>query len=86
MFCNKKIKTREESDGEQKPIDFDWVFLMGVSRFGFTRDQIGRMYFGKWLDFFEIYKNIYNFETTKQLFETENHEEPTEKCGSIMDL
>ncbi len=86
MFCNKKTVTREESDGDPKPIDFDWVFLMGTARFGLTYEQTGRMYFGKWLDFFEIYKNIHNFEIKRQLFQTENRQEPEETPGSIMDL
>ena len=42
------------------------------------------MQMGKWLDLFEVYKNVYNFETTKQLYGTGATE--NEKQGSVMDL
>lgn len=69
---------------EPVPIDFTWVIFMGMNRLGFTKSQVEKMYFGEWQDFFEVYKKVYNFETSKQLYcdEAENEE----KIGSIDDL
>ncbi|MCI5872149.1 MAG: hypothetical protein PUJ55_00100 [Clostridiales bacterium] len=55
---------------------------MGINRLGFTMQQVEKMYFGEWQDFFEVYKKVYNFETSKQLY----CEEEEEKIASINDL
>lgn len=38
-------------------------------KMGYTEKQIGRMYFGKWCDLFDVYKTIHNMEATKTTYE-----------------
>lgn len=52
----------------EKPIDFPWLFFIGVNKLGFTYTSIGQQYFGYWVDLFEIYKKQYNFETKRVLY------------------
>lgn len=40
------------------------------------------MQMGKWLDLFETYRKVYNFETTRQMYGVEE----TGKKDSVMDL
>ncbi len=41
---------------------------MGVNRMGFTHREVGRQYFGYWLDMFEAFKEQYNFERKRGLY------------------
>ena len=41
------------------------------------------MYYGKWQDFFEIYKTVHDFEMSKRYVPLK---EETESTGSLMDL
>lgn len=81
MLCHKKIKPKGIKE-EDVPIDFSWVFYIGMNRLGFSYKQVGHLAFGLWADLFEAYKQQYNFETRKILY---NIEVPEEK-GSLMDL
>lgn len=74
MFCYKKIESRGKVE-EEKPIDFFWMRYMGVNRLGFTHREVGRQYFGYWLDLFEAFKGQYNFETKRGLYQLEQAEE-----------
>lgn len=83
MLCHKKIEPGTKK-GEGKPIDVAWILYIGIAKMGYSEKEVYLMQMGKWLDLFEVYKNVYNFETAKQLYgtgETEN-----EKKGSVMDL
>lgn len=42
---------------------------MGVNRLGFTHREAGQQYFGYWMDLFESYKEQYNFETKRGLYQ-----------------
>lgn len=67
MFCNKKIVSRK-TGAEEKPIDFSWVIFIGMNRLGFSYRETMHMYFGFWIDLFEVYKKNYNFETKRGLY------------------
>ena len=74
MFSDKKTEPQSENDEESgKPIDFDWVYLIGIAGMGFTETQIDQMYLGRFLDFFEIYK------TKRALGESALKKEKTDK-------
>ncbi len=46
---------------------------------GYTESEISGMYFGKWCDLYEEYKKLYNFKTTRCLYQDK-------KEVSLMDL
>lgn len=55
-------------EDREKPIDFLWLFYIGVNKLGFTYKTVGQQYLGYWMDLFEIYKKQYNFETKRGLY------------------
>ena len=66
----KKHKTEsKEPEEEHLEIDFDRIFLLACTRFGYSRYEAERMTFGKWVDVFHSYKEIYNFETKGGLYD-----------------
>lgn len=67
-------------DEEEEPIDFAWVFYIGMNKLGFNYRQMQHLSFGLWADLFETYKVQYNFETRRMLYKTE------EPDGSLLDL
>lgn len=79
MLCGKKNRPRETHDTEE-PIDFAWVFYIGMNKLGFSYKQIQHITLGLWVDLFEVYKSQYNFETRRMLYKTE------EPDGSLVDL
>lgn len=64
---------------EERPIDFLWIYYMGVNKLGFTHREVGQQYFGYWLDLLETYKKQYNFEKTRKLY----HLSEEEKISSL---
>ena len=83
MFCRKKIKPGADKEkGESKPMDVSWIIYIGMAKLGYSEKEVLLMSLGKWLDMFETYKAVYNFETTKQLYGKPEEE----KKDSVMDL
>lgn len=74
MFRHKKITARGDVNHE-KPIDFLWIWYMGVNRLGFSHRSVGKQYYGYWIDLFETYKKQYNFETKRGLYQLFQMEE-----------
>ena len=63
-------------------MDFEYIQIICVCRLGFTHEQAHFLRFGKFVDLFEAYKKLYNFETKKALYKL-----PEEKMvASLMDL
>lgn len=60
---------RKENNKEEKPIDFAWLLYIGMNKLGFTYKQVGQLYFGMWVDLYEIYKMQYNFEMKRNLYD-----------------
>lgn len=60
---------------KESPIDFLWIYYMGVNKLGFSHREVGRQYFGYWLDLFETYKKQYNFEKARGLYHLYEEEE-----------
>ena len=58
------------------PIDFFWLAYIGMNKLGFTRREVGQLYFGEWTGYFEAYKRQYNFEKGRGLYEIDPAEEP----------
>lgn len=75
MFFVKKIATRRGSR-DNEPIDFFWIIYIGMNKLGFSYRQVKQMYFGSWVDFYEIHKKQYNFETKRALYVIPEEEEP----------
>ena len=77
MF-RKKIAARREGEAEDVPIDFSWLFYIGMNKLGFHYRECGWLYFGQWSDLFETYKRQYNFEKKGMLYKLsqEVKEEP----------
>lgn len=59
---------------EEKPIDFAWVYYIGMNKLGFTYRETGQMYIGLWADLFETHKKHYNFETKRGLYDLREEE------------
>lgn len=71
MLCCKKINTKQkESD---LPIDFAWIYIVGM-RMGFRYAEVRHMRFGTWADMFDAYKQQYNFETKRILYNLQEEE------------
>lgn len=81
MLYIKKIEPGK-GDRKPKPIDIAWVIFIGIAKLGYTEKEVYLMPFGKWMDLFSTYKNVYNFEASHQLYGGQKEE----KKGSVMDL
>lgn len=68
MFCCKKKSNSREPEDENPVINFDWVFLIARTRLGISQKEAEYMLFGKWLDIFQSYKELYNFETKRLVY------------------
>lgn len=69
MRIRKKIRPVRAAEEEPEPIDFDWVYVIGL-KMGLSYRETGYMYYGRWHDMFEIWKEQYNFETKKMIYKT----------------
>ncbi len=67
--------------GREEPIDIPWVYFIAMNRLGFTYRQVGHLYFGLWVDLYEMFKKQYNFEKRKMIYVLQDNERV-----SIMDL
>lgn len=63
-------------------MDVSWLIYIGMAKLGYSEKELLLMSFGKWLDMFETYKAVYNFETTKQLYGKQAERE----LDSVMNL
>lgn len=64
---------------------------MACTRFGYSRDEAYRLSFGKWIDVFHSYKEIYNFETKGGLYadiekEIEQYQREHQPVASLLSL
>ncbi len=73
--------THGNRNGREEPIDIPWVFYIGMNKLGFTYRQTGQMYFGLWVDLYEMFKKQYNFEKKQMMYVLQDYERV-----SIMDL
>lgn len=67
---------------ENRPIDVSWLLFIGIAKLGYSEKEVYLMQMGKWMDLFDTYRKVYNFETTRQMYGVEE----TEKKDSVMDL
>ena len=63
------------NSNDEQPIDFPWLYFIGMTKLGFTYKQVGRMCFGFWVDLFEVFKKQHNFEMRRGLYAMEEHPE-----------
>lgn len=90
-FKKKQEDDSEEPEEEHLEIDFDRIFLMACTRFGYTRAEAYQLTFGKWVDVFHAYKEIYNFETKGGLYadiekEIEQYQRENQPVASLISL
>ena len=71
------MKAQPKNDNQDDTIDIDYITFMCMNRLGFTYSQTMHMYFGKFVDLFEIYKEVYNFETKRLLYKLEEEKKVT---------
>ncbi len=83
MLYGKKIKPGT-GNGEEKPMDVSWLIYIGMAKLGYTEKEVYLMQVGKWMDLFETYKQVYNFETARQFYGKKEEEKP--RKASAMDL
>lgn len=81
MLCNKKIGARGVQSEEDTPMDFPWLYQMGVTCLGFTHRSVRQQYIGMWMDLFEIYKRHHNFQIKRGLFSISDDQE--EKISTL---
>ena len=81
MFPVKKIKQGTGKE-ENRPIDVSWLLFIGVAKLGYSEKEVYLMQMGKWLDLFDTYRRVYNFETAIQLYSVEE----AGKKDSVMNL
>lgn len=67
-MLRKKTVTRGAEKVEDVPIDFPWLFYIGMNKLGFSCRECGWLYFGQWNDLFDVYKRQYNFEQKRMLY------------------
>lgn len=84
MFYFKKTKPGAGKKKEERPIDVAWIIYIGMAKFGYSEKEVYLLPMGKWIDIFETYKRIHNFDMQKMLYKIDD-EEP-EKKGSVFDL
>ena len=75
MLCSKKIGARGIQSEEDTPMDFPWLYQMGVTCMGFTHRTVRQQYMGLWMDLFEIYKRHHNFQAKRGLFSVSDEKE-----------
>ena len=71
MFrSKKKEESREEEvdSDEIKTIDFAHIQILCVNRMGYTPKEAGLLYFGEYVELFEGYKKLYNFEKQNMIY------------------
>lgn len=78
------VKKRKQGTGkeENRPIDVSWLLFIGIAKFGYSEKEVYLMQMGKWLDLFDTYRRVYNFETARQIYRVEEEREK----DSVMDL
>ena len=81
MFPVKKIKQGTGKE-ENRPIDVSWLLFIGAAKLGYSEKEVYLMQMGKWLDLFDTYRRVYNFETARQLYSVEE----AGKKDSVMNL
>ena len=84
MFYFKKIKPGAGKKKEEQPIDVAWIIYIGMAKMGYSEREVYLLPMGKWLDIFDTYKKVHNFDTQKMLYKTEETE--PEKKDTIFDL
>ncbi len=67
---------------ENRPIDVSWLLFIGIAKLGYSEKEVYLMQMGKWMDLFDTYRKVYNFETARQMYGLEE----TGKKDSVMDL
>nr|DAG35759.1 MAG TPA: hypothetical protein [Caudoviricetes sp.] len=55
-----------------------------MAKMGYSESEVYLLPMGKWMDIFDTYKKVHNFDTQKMLYKTEETE--PEKKDSIFDL
>ena len=78
MFQKKKRGDHAEGDGGDSEISFAWIVYVGMD-IGYSEKEVAHMYYGKWCDLFEEWKNMHNIRMKRMVFEEE-------KVQSLMDL
>lgn len=66
-------------------MDVAWILYIGMNKLGYTEEEVYLMQFGKWIDLFETYKVVYNFESAGGKYQVDMEKEE-EKSGSVFDL
>lgn len=76
FWCKKKEEFRDEEDdsGKAKTIDFAHIQILCVNRMGYTPKTAGLLYFGEYVELFEGYKKLYNFEKQKMIYKVDERE------------
>lgn len=69
MHVRKKIIPVKDTEKNREPIDFDWIYMIGM-KLGFSYSEVQHLYWGKWNDMVEYWKEQHNFETKKMIYKT----------------
>ena len=79
MFREKKQSDHAEEGGSgENRINFAWIVYVGMD-IGYREQEIAHMYYGKWCDLFEEWKNMHNIRMKRMVFEEQ-------KVQSLIDL
>ncbi len=62
-------------------MDFRWIYYIGMTKLGFSYEELGRIPAGLFFDLQEQFKKQYNFETKRGLYNLESNE-----IGSLDDI
>lgn len=87
MLRRKKKEQPEEGEqtdsDEAKAIDFAYIQIICVNRMGYTPKNAGFLYFGEYVELFESYKKLYNFETKKMLYRVDEGEREVARLSDL---
>lgn len=73
-------KRKDHAEDSNEEIDFAWVLFIGMAKLNYTETEVGHLYYGKWIDLFECYKNDHNFRVKKMIYQEER------KKVSLLDI
>jgi len=66
---------------EDTPVDFHWIYYIGMKKLGFSYEELGMIPAGLFYDLTEQFKKQHNFEIKRGLYDLSNYE-----IGSLDDI
>lgn len=76
MLYVKKKRQQVGDKEEDAALDFAWITYIGINKLGYTEKDIEKMRIGKWLDLYDAYKAVFNFEQSGRKYTVAQERKP----------